>query len=101
MDNKIWPLKIYNTMSINNHGSDEEEYTLDEEIDHNQSQQWREESNVAKLFHSWNINPSNNTWRSSYQQVKIWPTLLCRHASKPYCDIRVVRGDYKPRWGYS
>jgi hypothetical protein len=33
MDNKIWPLKIYNTMSKNNHESDQEEYTLDEEID--------------------------------------------------------------------
>ncbi len=49
----------------------------------------------------WNINPSNNTWKSSYQHVKIWRTLLCRHVSKPYCGRRAARRDCKPRWGYS
>jgi hypothetical protein len=37
MDNKIQPSKNYITTSINNHGSDKEEYTLDEETDHNQN----------------------------------------------------------------
>jgi hypothetical protein len=44
MDNKIQPWKIYNAISINNHGSDQKEYTSNEETDHNQNQQWREES---------------------------------------------------------
>jgi hypothetical protein len=44
--------------------------------------------------YNWNINPSNNTWRSSYQQVRIWPMLLCQHASKPYYDIKATRWDY-------
>ncbi len=52
MDNKIQPLEIYTTTNINNHESGQEEYyTLDEQIDHNQSQQWKEESVVAELFH--------------------------------------------------
>jgi len=51
MDKKIRPSKIYITTNINNHESDQEEYTFDEETDHNQSQQWREEFVVAKLFH--------------------------------------------------
>jgi hypothetical protein len=46
MNNKIWPLKIHTTTNINNHGN-EKEYTLDEEINCNQSQQWGEESIVA------------------------------------------------------
>jgi hypothetical protein len=51
MDNKTWPLEIYIATNINNHGSDKKEYTLDEKIDHNQSQQWKEESIVEELFH--------------------------------------------------
>jgi hypothetical protein len=51
MDNKTWPSKIYIATSINNHGSDQKEYTSNEEIDHSQSQQWREESVVAKFLH--------------------------------------------------
>jgi hypothetical protein len=51
MDKKIRPSKIYITTNINNHESDQEEYTFDEETNHNQSQQWREEFVVAKLFH--------------------------------------------------
>ncbi len=46
MDNKIRPSKIYITININNHESDKKEYTLYEETNHNQSQQWREESIV-------------------------------------------------------
>ncbi len=51
MNNKSWPLEIYIVTSINNHGSDKKEYTLNEEIDCNQSQQLREEFVVVKLFH--------------------------------------------------
>jgi hypothetical protein len=51
MDNKIWPLEIYIVTSIDNHGNDKKEYTLDEEIDYNQSQQLREEFVVVELFH--------------------------------------------------
>jgi len=47
MDNKTEPSKIYTTININNHGSDQEEYTLDVETNHNQSQQWREESTTT------------------------------------------------------
>jgi hypothetical protein len=43
--------KIYIATNINNHGSDQEEYALDEETNRNQSQQWKEESLVAELFH--------------------------------------------------
>ncbi len=38
MDNKIRPSKFYITININNHESDKEEYTLDEETNHYQSQ---------------------------------------------------------------
>jgi hypothetical protein len=50
MDNKTQPSKIYTTTSINNHWNDQKEYTLDEETDHNQSQQWKEEFVIAGLF---------------------------------------------------
>jgi len=43
MDNNTQPSKIYTTTSINNHGSNQKEYTLDEETNHNKSQQWKEE----------------------------------------------------------
>jgi hypothetical protein len=33
MDNKTQPSKIYIAININHHGNDQEEYTLDEEID--------------------------------------------------------------------
>jgi hypothetical protein len=51
MDNKIQPLEIYTIINSKNHGSDKEEYTSDEEIDCNQSQQWREEFFVVELLH--------------------------------------------------
>jgi hypothetical protein len=51
MDNKTWPSKIYTATSINNHGNDQKEYTLDEETNCNQSQQWKEEFVVAKFLH--------------------------------------------------
>jgi len=51
MDNKIQSSKIYITASINNHGSDKEEYTLDEKFDYNQGQQLREEFATVELFH--------------------------------------------------
>jgi len=51
MDNKTQPSKIYTTTSIDNHGNDQEEYTSNEQTNHNQNQQWREEFVVAKLFH--------------------------------------------------
>jgi hypothetical protein len=51
MDNKTQPSKIYTSTNINNHGSDQKEYTSNEQTDHNQNQQWREESVVVKLLH--------------------------------------------------
>jgi hypothetical protein len=51
MDNKLRPSEIYTATNITDHGSDQEEYTSNEEIDRNQSQQWREESIVAKFLH--------------------------------------------------
>ncbi len=51
MDNKIQPSKIYTATNINNHGSDQEEYTLYEKNDHKQSQQWREEFVVVEFLH--------------------------------------------------
>jgi len=39
MNNKIRPLKTNTTTNINNHGS-EKEYTLNEETNCNQNQQW-------------------------------------------------------------
>jgi hypothetical protein len=51
MDNKTQPLEIYTSTNINNHGNDQEEYTLDEQTYHNQNQQWREEFVVVKLIH--------------------------------------------------
>jgi hypothetical protein len=51
MDNKTQPLEIYIATNINNHGG-EEEYTLEEEIDYNQGQQWGEEAVVVEsLLH--------------------------------------------------
>ncbi len=52
MDNKTQPSKIYIAININHHGNDQEEYTLDEEIDWNKSQRWKEEFFVVKLFHT-------------------------------------------------
>jgi hypothetical protein len=57
MNNKIQPLKTHTTTYINNHGS-EKKYTLNEETNCNQSQQWGEESIVA---YDQNKSPSNNT----------------------------------------
>jgi hypothetical protein len=51
MDNKIRPSKIYNAININNHGNDEKEYTSNEEIDHNQNQQWKEKYVAIEFFH--------------------------------------------------
>ncbi len=51
MDNQIQPLEIYTITSINNHGSDQEEYISDEEIDCNQSQQLKEEFVSVEFFH--------------------------------------------------
>jgi hypothetical protein len=51
MDNKIQPLEIYTIINSENHGSDQEEYTSNEEIDCNQNQQWREEFFVVELLH--------------------------------------------------
>jgi chromatin remodeling complex protein RSC6 len=39
MNNKIQPLEIHTTTNIDKHAS-EKEYTLDEETNCNQSQQW-------------------------------------------------------------
>jgi hypothetical protein len=50
MVNKTRPSKIYTTTSINNHGSYQEEYTSDEQIDRNQSQQWKENFAIAKFL---------------------------------------------------
>jgi hypothetical protein len=38
MDNKTWPLEIYTTTSINNHGNDQDEYTSNEQTNCNKSQ---------------------------------------------------------------
>jgi hypothetical protein len=51
MDNKTQHSKIYTSTNISNHGNDQEEYTLNEQTYHNQSQQWKEEFVVVKLFH--------------------------------------------------
>jgi hypothetical protein len=51
MDNKTQRSKFYIATNINNHGSDQEEYTLDEETNCNQSQQWREEFATVELLH--------------------------------------------------
>jgi hypothetical protein len=72
-------------MSINNHGSDQEEYTLDEEIDQNQNQQWREEFNVAKIFHIVEISihqttledhPTNKLKFDHYVDMPRSPTVI-------------------------
>jgi hypothetical protein len=51
IDNKIQLSKIYISTNINNHGSDQNKYTSNEETNCNQSQQWREEFVATKLLH--------------------------------------------------
>jgi len=50
MDNKTRPLEIYTTKNIN-HGNDQEDYTSDEQIDYNKTQQWKEEFTIVEPFH--------------------------------------------------
>jgi len=71
MDNKIQPSKFYTTININNHGSNKEEYTLNEEIDHNQSQQWKEEFATVKLLLKLKHQSIKQHLNIILQQVKI------------------------------
>jgi len=63
---------------------------------HNKWESWSQSRlgggiNYCKTFvYNW-TNSINSNWRSSYQYLKKWWTLLCTYVLKPYNDWRATK----------